>query len=157
MNLHVTADKYLIPKLSEVASDRFCVLAKVCKSADDIFDIIELCRNDLNHNEVFVTLAASLREKNLIKLLSNDRFRAQLDSGGKEALWEQLDELTAKVFSVNTEEKSYSLCPGHTQNLFQRPTKDGKAACFCCNLVRAQGWSQSGPQNQAVRKAWIEK
>jgi hypothetical protein len=156
-DLHVTADKYLIPKLSTLASEKFCSVARACESADDMFDIMEAVRADLDPNDAFVELTATMREKNLIKLLSNDRSRAQLGSGGEVALWQQIDELTSKNFVADKEEKSYMLCSQHTQRVFQGPAKDGvKDVCFCCNMSRSYGYS-GGYGQQVARKAWISK
>ena len=159
MNLHVTADKYLIPRLSAEASDRFCSVAWTRESTDDIFDIMEAIRTDLSHNDDFVELAAELRKKNLSKLLSNDRFRAQLDSGGKEALWKQLDELNSEGFALGKEEKSYTLCSTHGQDIFQEPSKDGASGlCFCCTLMYRNRVSYVQTQIQhAAHRAWVTK
>ena len=79
MNLHVTADKYLIPKLSAVASDKFYAVARTCNEADDVFDIIEACRNELNQNDVFIELADELLLEG--RLLA-DVHRGDADAGG---------------------------------------------------------------------------
>jgi len=155
MNLHVTADKYLIPKLSAVASDKFCSVANACKEVDDVFDIIEACRNELNHNDVYVKLADALHDKHLLTLLGNDRFRAQLDSGGKEALWQQLDELIANGVVKGKRERSYILCPEHSQDVFRGPlvAKDATGICsFCDSMSRYRYLSQ-----QPAQKVWMDK
>jgi hypothetical protein len=156
----VTGDKYLVPQLREEGSRFFCLIARKCTSADDIFDIIETCRTDFSHNDEFVKLAAELREKNLGILLSNDRFRAQLDSGGKEALWQQLDELTSKVFIADKKEKSYRLCPAHAKRVFEEPIEDNCGTCTCC-LIQQDVYGQGGRRvinhiKFDTRKAWIE-
>jgi hypothetical protein len=164
LNIHVTGDKYLVPELGAEGSMLFCRYARKCTSADDIFDIIETCRTEFSHNDEFVELAAELREKNLGKLLSNNRFRAQLDSGGKEALWQQLDELSSKVFIADKKEKSYRLCPAHAERVFEEPIEDNGGTCTCC-LIQQDGYGQQGdrrfivvynPVKCSARKAWIE-
>lgn len=157
MNLHVTADKYLIPQLSAAAGEKFCFFVQKRESADEVFDIMETIRNDLSHNDVFVKLAAGLREKHLGKLLGNDRFRAQLDDGGKEALWQQLNELTTKLFFTDKEEKCYALCQQHTASVLQGPVKTGKALCSYCALTRSLGHSSHTTTHVTIKKAWIEK
>ena len=162
MNLHVTADKYLIPKLSAVASDKFYAVARTCNEADDVFDIIEACRNELNHNDVFIELADELREKHLITLLGNDRFRAQLDSGGKEALWEQLDELTANGVVKGKAEKSFTLCPQHLQVVLQGQlvAKEVKGYCTCCTAVRYNGYNSNDYiyyDQHVAKRVWVDK
>jgi hypothetical protein len=154
MNLHVTADKYLIPKLSAVASDKFCAVARTCNEADDVFNIIEACRNELNHNDVFSELADELREKHLITLLGNDRFRAQLDSGGKEALWQQLDELTASGGFKGKEDQSFLLCNKHQQIVFEGPLvcKDVRGICSCCSNY-GSGYNIS----VLPKRVWMDK
>lgn len=158
-NLHTAADKYLIPKLSAAASDRACSIAKACTSIDDIFDILEVIRTDLNHNDMFVRLAATLRENHVSRLLKHDRYRAQLDSGGKDALWQQLDELSSTVLSTDRVEKSHTLCQQHGMNVFQETAKNGKALCWCCNQFKLAGIGGYSYTNtgQVARKAWIEK
>lgn len=161
MNLHVTADKYLIPKLSAVASDKFYAVARTCNEADDVFDIIEACRNELNHNDVFIELADELREKHLITLLGNDRFRAQLDSGGKEALWQQLDELTANGGFKGKEEKSFTLCHQHQQTVFQGQlgAKEVKGYCTCCYIARNYGYNgyHYTSVQQVAKRVWMDE
>jgi hypothetical protein len=161
MNLHVTADKYLIPKLSAVASDKFCAVARTCNEADDVFDIIETCRNELNHNDVFIELADELREKHLITLLGNDRFRAQLDSGGKEALWQQLDELTANGGFKGKEEKSFTLCHHHQQTVFQVElvAKEVKGYCTCCVIGRNHGYNNYNCTSvqHVAKRVWLDE
>jgi len=105
---------------------------------------------------VFIKLADTLREKHLIALLSNDRFRAQLDLGGKEALWQQLDELTGKGGFKGKEEKCHTLCPLHAKKVFQAPA-NGKALCFCCHQSRIAGLNSHTTSAQVARMAWIEK
>jgi len=112
---------------------------------------------------VLVELADTLREKHLIALLGNDRFRAQLDSGGKEALWQQLDELTTSGPIKGKEEKSFTLCPDHLQAVFKRPqaAQNVKGVCtYCDSWKHACDYGHSHNHNnkqQEVRSAWISK
>lgn len=145
MNLHVTADKYLIPKLSANASKRFCFVARARKSTDDIFDIMEAIRTEL-------------RKKHLSNLLRNDRFRAQLDSGGKVAMWKQLDELNSKDLVTDKEEKSYSLCSQYEREVFKEAAKDeGKAHCPLCLKLWNSGIVALHTGQHTIHKAWIKK
>jgi hypothetical protein len=78
---------------------------------------------DLSRNATLVKLSATLREKHLRKLLGNQRFRAQLDSRGKDALWKKIDRLTSRVFWADMTEKSYVLCEQHKANIFRTQSK----------------------------------
>jgi hypothetical protein len=167
-NIYVTADKYLIPRLSAVASSKICSIAEACTSIDDIFDIMEVIRTDLRPNATLAKLSATLREKHLRKLLGNQRFRAQLDSRGKDAIWKQIDELTSKVFWADLTEKSYFLCEQHKAGIFQHPVPipeqrigifgnpvpvpvpvpvPAQGRCYCCAL---QGGFYNGNGNNPI-------
>lgn len=142
----MTADKYLLPKLSDIAGDKFRSVAEECTSAEDIFDIIQAISKDFSYNSRFVKLAATLREKHLDQLLKNDGFRAQLDSSGKEALWQQLDELASRFLGEDAEEKWYTLCPEHTQGIFHGPVNERYYhRCTMCDRgsnVARQAWTK---------------
>jgi hypothetical protein len=131
----------------------------------------------MSHSSQLVELADTLREKHLIELLANQRFRAQLDSGGKEAIWQQLDELTSRFPATSKEEKFYTLCPDNTHSVFQETTEGSDRRCTCCAISQDCGCGDSygGVYNRCrggskkvrgsfqvgvgleVRKAWIEK
>ena len=129
----------------------------------------------MSHDIELVELAATLRKEHIGKLLSHDRFRAQLDSGGVDALWQQLDELNSQMLART--EKTYQLCPDHTQRLFRRPIPEcginfyGRGHCTCCSIyqdgVGAGAGHNTYNENYAhdsdsdteneVCKAWIEQ
>jgi hypothetical protein len=138
-----------------VAADRFCSTARVCDTAEEVFDILEAIHNDLSYNNVFVKLASELRGKHLIALLSNDRFRAQLDSGGKEALWQQLDELTSKLMRTDIVEKGHYLCATHEATIFLKSSeaKGFKDRCYCCVASRGR----HNVESTVARVAWTKE
>jgi hypothetical protein len=176
LNLHVTADKYLVPKLSEVAGLNFRSIARKTKSIDDIIDILETIRIEMGHDIELVELAARLRKEHIGKLLSNDRYRAQLDSGGMDALWQQLDELNSQMLART--EMSYQLCPHHRLSVFRPPVAVPEDACYwsdedhctCCsiyhdgvgagagrNVYKDYAHDSDEDTMMEVRKAWIEQ
>ena len=120
LNLRVTADKYLEPKLSEVADTKYRETALTCTDADGIFDIIDTIRTEMDHDNSLVAFGESIRKNNLGKLLRNARFREHLDAGGKEALWVQLDEL---AFVTDLEESWTALCNNHRKAVFKTPNE----------------------------------
>jgi hypothetical protein len=159
-NIYITADKYLIPRLSAVASGKICSIAEACTSVDEVFNIMEVIRADLSRNATLVKLSATLREKHLRKLLGNQRFRAQLDSRGKDALWKEIDRLTSRVFWADMTEKSYVLCEQHKANIFRDPVEvpeqrvsifGGAGRCSGCLLSGTYG-SREG----VAGTAWLK-
>lgn len=137
-----------MPRLSAVASGKICSIAEACTLVDEVFDIMEVIRADLSRNATLVKLSATLREKHLRKLLGNQRFRAQLDSRGKDALWKEIDRLTSRVFWADMTEKSYVLCEQHKANIFRGPVEvpeqrvsifGGVGRCSACLLSGTYG------------------
>lgn len=109
-----------------------------------------------------------MRENNRGKLLKNDRFRAQLDEGGREALWGVIDGL---VFAADLEQKRHHLCDQHHKLVFQEPSteedeleEDEKLIEYCpvCGLDsqrrNASGYGgYSIGQQHEERAVWISK
>lgn len=166
LNLQKAADKYLEPELSRAASKNFCQAATKSTNSDTIFDIIEAINSEMAHDEESVEFGEKLRKDNIGILLKNDRFRAQLDSGGKEAVWQQLDEL---VFAADLVKKRYFVCATHVLNMFYEPSigADGKtqgpcAICQAQNRGNSYGGGFSGGYGgssvqQKERTAWLSK
>lgn len=101
--------------MSRLAIDNFCEAALESTHSDTIFDIIKAINNEMAHVERLAALGEKLRKDNLGILLTNDRYRAQIDSGGKEAIWQQLEDL---IFAADLEEKGYYLCSDHFETVF---------------------------------------
>lgn len=130
LHLRMTADKYLEPKLSATADENFRESALECTSSDEIFDIIETIKSEVAHDESLVGFGEKMRRDNLDKLIRNDRYRAQLDSGGKEAIWQQLDEL---IFAADLVKKRYHLCTIHRGSVYQEEcARDAARRCELC-------------------------
>ena len=146
LNIRVTADKYLEPKLSEVADKKYREAALTRTNADDIFDVLEMIRVEMSHDESLVAFGETIRKTNLGKLLKNARFREHLDRGGKEALWAQLDELT---HVADLEEKWTALCYDHKRAVFKSPDDlrlSYKHRCTLCSR-----------KSTAAIRMWISK
>jgi hypothetical protein len=156
LNLHQTADKYLESSLSQPALDNFRFDALGATNSDTIFDIVEAINSEMAHDEDLVDFGEKLRKDNIGILLKNDRYRAQLDKGGKEAVWQQLDEL---IFAAVLKKKRYYLCDTHCQSMFQEPsigadeeTTDWCTVCKCSS----RGYSY-GSEQHLERTAWLPK
>jgi len=130
-------------------------------TSNDVFDIIEAINNEMTHDGELVKFGEKLRKDNIGRLLKNDRFRAKLDSGGKEAIWQQLDEL---VFAADLVKKSYFVCPSHTSDIFHEPSIDANEETMgYCTICQAQsrndyghyGDGDSGQHRE--RTVWISK
>ena len=150
LNIRVTADKYLEPKLSEVADRKYREAALTRINADDIFDVLETIWVEMSHDESLVAFGEQIRKNNLGKLLKNARFREHLDSGGKDALWQQLDEL---AFSANLQERMYVLCGHHKQVVFKAPFTRPMGNNYYCSLCVNEYYSPAVD----VETAWISK
>jgi hypothetical protein len=137
-----------VPTLTK---ERFSAAAREYTSAEDIFNIIQTISAEFNHDDDLVELATKLRQKNLGQLLSNESFRAQLDNGGKDALWQQLDELSSMFLGEDIAQKWYTLCPQHTQDAFHGPV-DGKGHCKMHN----DRYNCTGGKHEA-HEAWVKK
>ena len=160
LDLHQTADKYLEPQLSRQANSAFCAAVEQNVDADTILDIVEAINNEMAHDQKFVAFGENLRKNNLGILLKNDRFRARLDSGGKGAIWQQLDEL---AFAADLEKKRYYLCSDHFHTVFcePAPSTDEETAeehCAVCEAqVRHDGYYYGTPTRYEERTAWLPK
>lgn len=159
INLRTTADKYLESELSISADKKFRAVAFASEESDEIFDIIEMINNEMAHDESLVALGDKMRGENLQKLLKNDRFRANLESGGTAALWQVIDDLS---FAAGLKERRHHLCASHETQVFLPPRGD-KSGVGLCPLCQAQT-SQfnrssyadySGGAFQSGRAAWI--
>jgi hypothetical protein len=155
-NIRTTADKYLEPELIETADKNFRSAALASTNPDKIFDIIETINSELPHDESLVELADKLRKDHLVKLLKNDRFRAQLDNGGKESLWQILDEL---IFAADLKEKRHHLCSTHEKRVFQEPSADKnlRAHCEFCRAQCTGGYNYSQLNERSGRQVWALK
>lgn len=161
LDLHQTADKYLEPELSLTANESFRQAALESTNSDTVFDIIEAINSEMAHDGELVEFGEKLRKDNIGSLLKNDRFRAQIDSGGKDAVWQQLDEL---IFAADLVKKRYFLCTSHVSSMFHEPsigadekTQDQCAICQaqCNNYNYGYGHGSSGQYRE--RTAWLSK
>jgi hypothetical protein len=132
LNIRTTADKYLMPALSEAADQKFRQAALAKRTSDDIFDIIEIINNEFSHDGSLVDFANKLRKDNLANLLKNDRFRAQLESGDKKTMWKVLDDL---AFAAELKEVHHHFCFAHEGALFAEPSAytELEACCEICS------------------------
>jgi hypothetical protein len=137
LSLRATADKYLEPILSEEADKLFRLYAYVDLSGDNLFDMIEAINHEFQHEESLLEFANTLRKNNLGVLLKNERFRSQLDSGGKEMLWQVLDDL---VFAADLKKKCHHLCIDHKDVVFQDVGMDGPVVAHCEVCVQASNY-----------------
>ena len=94
--LIITADMYLELGLSAKADQRFREVALGVSDVDVVFDIVQAIRTDMSHVEPLMTFADKLRNRNLKKLLKNERYRDLL-AGDKDLMLAQLDELEEKL------------------------------------------------------------
>ena len=161
LNLYKAADKYLELELSAMAIASFRHVASQETDSDTVFDIIETINNDMAHDKKCVAFGEKLRKDNIGSLLKNDRFRAQLDASGKEAVWQQLDEL---IFAADLVKKRYFVCKPHASEMFQEPSigADEKTQGYCTicqartrNSGYGYGHSSSGQCHE--RTAWLPK
>lgn len=137
LNIRITADKYLEPQLSRVADAQYREAALTCTDPDDIFDVIETIRTEMDHDDSLVAFGEAIRKDNLGKLLTNARFREHLDCGGKEAMWKQLDEL---AYAADLVENKYALCTKHKEQVFKSPeslSERFRHRCSLCSGVYA--------------------
>ena len=134
LNIRVTADKYLEHELGEAADKMFREAALACTQPDDIFDVVDMIRTEMNHDQPLNDFGNMLRRKNHSKLLRNTRFREDLDLRGKEGLWELIDEL---AFTTELKEKRYHLCDSHEKKVFQEPSahKQSRMHCAVCEAL----------------------
>lgn len=120
LNLRTTADKYLEPTLSAQADKNFRTVALKITDPDEIFDITETIDNEMAHDESLVELSNKIRKNNWSKLLRNIRFRAKLERGGTEALWQVINDL---AFAADLEEKRLFVCELHEDQVFDIPSE----------------------------------
>ena len=160
LDLYQTADKYLELRLSQLAIENFRETALASTNSDIVFDIMEAINNEVAHVAKLVDFGEKLRKNNLGILLKNARYRAQLDSGGKEAMWQQLDEL---LFAADLEEKRYFLCSDHFETVFHEPdlSADEETEEHCCAVCEVRvldgaGYFSTPPRHQE-RSAWLPK
>jgi hypothetical protein len=92
LDVHIAADKYLVPVLSEQASKEFFTYARTEWNLDNTIDIMEMLTTEMTHDDKLIALAAELREKHLRQLLKNKRYRKKLEND-KVLLWEHIDQL----------------------------------------------------------------
>ena len=124
LDVHVTADKYLVPALSEQACKYFFEFARSEKNLDEITDILETLDTEMSHENKISELAAELRNKHLRGLLQNERYRGKLQDD-QELMWEHIDQLLrgdqvshdGQVLHVNGETEM-NVPPGETYGCF---------------------------------------
>jgi hypothetical protein len=116
LDVHITADKYLIPQLSQQAYERFFDVARSRSDLDEIIDIIETLTTELSHDDGLVKLADELREANLKRLLQSARYREKLDSD-KALLWAHVDELLAADHAAGGD-RGFFLAPAQRTRRF---------------------------------------
>jgi len=92
LDVHITADKYLVPALSEQASKYFFDIARSERNLDEVTDIIETLNTEMSHDNKLIELTAELRNKHLRKLLQNERYREKVQDD-KTLMWEHIDQL----------------------------------------------------------------
>lgn len=124
LDVHVIADKYLVPALSEQACKYFFDFARSEQNLDEITDILETLETKMSHDTKISELAAELRNKNLGGLLQDKRYREKVQDD-KALMWERVDQLlrtdqvshTDQVVRVNGE-IGMNIPPGGTYGCF---------------------------------------
>lgn len=142
-----------MPKLKGDANRKFRIAAVESTDADEIFDIIETLGSEMAHDNSLTALAESMRKNNFGKLLKNERYRAKLDSGGKEMLWQVVDEL---AFAARLKRKRYFLCDSHAKRVFPEPRADQQPEEPCNLCHDPNGYYHPKHPRQRGRVAWVE-
>lgn len=152
LNIRVAADKYLVPRLEKMADEKYRDAALACTDADEIFDVLDTIWTEMSHDRSLVAFAGAIRRNNLGKLLKNARFREHLDRGGKEALWEQLDEL---AFAADLGENRIALCGDHKRVVFKSTNELRSGYKHTCTLCNRNAYNTS--RHVELEVAWIPK
>ena len=124
LDVHITADKYLVPALSEQACKYFFDFARSERNLDEITNILETLDTEMSHDDKISELAAELRNKHLRDLLQNKKYREKIQ-GDKALMWEHVDQLlrTDQVSHVDqivhiNGEIGMDIPPGETYGCF---------------------------------------
>jgi len=94
LDVHIAADKYLVPSLSQQAYAEFFTYARLEWDLDKTVDTLETLTTEMAYDDKLVALATELRKKHLRQLLKNKRYREKLEDD-KALLWEHVDQLLA--------------------------------------------------------------
>ena len=105
LDVHIAADKYLVPALSQQAYTEFFTYARMEWNLENTIDTLEMLTTEMTYDDKLVALAAELRKKQLRNLLKNQRYREKLEDD-KALLWEHIDQLLAAEH--DTEAQSYT-------------------------------------------------
>ena len=92
LDVRITADKYLVPALSEQAFKYLFDFARSEKNLDEIADIVNTLQTEMSHDDKIFGLAAELRKKHLRNLLQNKRYREKIEDD-KALMWEHVDQV----------------------------------------------------------------
>jgi len=122
LDVHITANKYLVPELSKKAYERFIEVARSRQDLDEVIDIMETLTSEMGHDNGLVKLASELRDANLKRLLQSERYREKLESD-RSLLWAHLDQLLVGE-SPTGEERGFFLAPPRRKRRFHI-TNDG--------------------------------
>jgi hypothetical protein len=95
LNVYITADKYLEPKLSKKVCGFIYRGAQFSSNLEEIIDTIQALRTENRHNKTLVELADMISTYHLKPLLRNKRYRLMLD-GDKNLLWSHVYELLSR-------------------------------------------------------------
>jgi hypothetical protein len=112
LDVYTTADKYLVPALSEHACKYFFDFARAERSLNEIADIIETLHTEMNHDNKIFKLAAELRKKHLRRLLQNKRYRETVQDD-QALMWEHVDQLLRTDGEVEV-----NVPPGETKEFY---------------------------------------
>jgi hypothetical protein len=118
LDVHITADKYLVPALSEQACKYFFDFARSERNLDEITNILETLDTEMSHDDKISELAAELRNKHLRDLLQNKKYREKIQ-GDKALMWEHVDQLLRgeQILHGNGEIET-TIPPGATNKCF---------------------------------------
>jgi hypothetical protein len=117
LKVYITADKYLVPALSEQAYTEFYTYAKTAWDLDTVVQIIETLTIETSHNHKLVALATELRQVHFRQLLRSQQYRETLEED-KALLWEHVDQLLQLVRGDGAGEVEITVSPGVTRGLY---------------------------------------
>lgn len=145
LDLAITADKYLVPQLSETALDVLRNTAFRIEDADTILDIIESIKSDMAHDEVALKLTEDLRKKKLWLLQRSARYRDSLfeDRDSMNAHFDAFDEV---VGQGGLEEQTIFMCDQHATQILRTARYSYMGCCLCghTNCVKSHRVFLSG-------------
>ena len=79
LNLHIAADKYLLPTLSGQARTHFKQCASIDTHVDNVHAMIRAINSEVYHDQDLTQLAEKLRRDNLGRLIRHSPYRADLE------------------------------------------------------------------------------